>query len=519
VDRLPGNPRGATDVNPFGVPIPYDARFVCGRYCNYATYIAGADTSTGPQGAFANTGGVRPATIYDGRLNFKGWGVSGSVEYNLTDNLELVSITGYRAYKSDWDSDDDLSPLAMQNNTSDLKYWQFTQELRLNGSAFGDALEYTLGGFYLKQYTHILAGSDVRTATEAAFFNNDITRANTKAAFAHVAWRPFQPLTLSAGLRYNDEYKEYVFGRTGLGGAPLPASSQVRLLNGVVGLYDGKISTNWDYRFNVQYEITPDISVYGQVSTGIKGGGINPRPFNAAQALPFGPEKLRTFEIGWKSDLFDRRLRLNIAAFTSKYSDIQLTLSPNCIALIGPTLGSTCNLVINSGDADIKGIEVEASARPIPGMIIDASASFLDFDYKTFRSFGNATVGGPGNPAGPQFGDYPLYSPRWKWSAGAQYEIELGNTGSITPRFDAAYQSDIYYGVNLPTSLIEGYVLANARVTWENSDKDLSISAEVTNLFDKYHLLTGFDRASGPGFTVAQAGRPREWALTVKKSF
>lgn len=519
IDRLPGNARGATDVNPYSAAIPYDVRFICGPYCNYATYIAAADTSTGALGAFANTGGVRPATIYDGRLNFKGWGVSGSIEYNLTDNLQLVSITGYRAYRSDWDSDDDLSPLAMQNNTSDLQYWQFTQEVRLNGSAFDKTLEYTLGGFYLKQYTHILAGSDVRTATEAAFFNNDITRANTKAAFIHLAWSPVERLTLSAGLRYNDEFKEYVFGRTGLGGVPLPASSQVRLLNGVVGLYDGKISQNWDYRFNLQYKLTDDISVYGQVSTGIKGGGINPRPFNAAQALPFGPEKLTTYELGWKSDLFDRRLRLNAAIFMSKYKDIQLTLSPNCIALIGATLGSTCNLVINSGDADLKGVEVEVSLRPVPGMIIDASGSFLDFDYTKFQAFGTASVGGPGNPSGPQFGDYPLYTPRWKWSFGVQYAIELGKAGSLTPRFDAAYQSKIFYGVNLPTSRIDGYTVANARLTWENEDKDLSISAEVTNLFDKYYLLTGFDRASGPGFTVAQPGRPREWAISIKKSF
>jgi len=519
VDRAPGNPRGATDTNPFGAPIPYDVKFVCGPYCNYATYIAGADTSTGPQGAFANTGGVRPATIYDGRLHYKGWGVSGTLEYDLTPNLQLVSISAYRAYTSDWDSDDDLSPMAMQNNTTNLSYWQLTQELRLNGSALNDALEYTLGGFYLKQFTHILAGSDVRTATETAFFNNDYTRAHTKSVFAHVAWKPIDPLTLSAGLRYNDDYKQYVFGRRALGGGPLPSGSQVAALDGVVGLYDGEISENWDYRFNVQYEITPSISAYAQVSTGIKGGGINPRPFNAAQALPFGPEKLLTYELGWKSDLLDRRVRLNIAAFYSKYSDIQLSLSPNCIALIGATLGSTCNLITNSGDADVKGFEVETSIRPIPGLMIDGAMSYLDFEYTSFKAFGNATVGGPGNLAGPQFGHYPFYSPKWKWSVGAQYTVDLGDSGSLTPRFDAAYQGAIYYGVNLPTSRIEDYVVANARLTWANAAEDLEISAEVTNVFDKYYLLTGFDRASGPGFTVAQAARPREWAVTVKKKF
>jgi len=519
VDRLPGNSRGATDVNPYAAPIPYDTRFVCGQYCNYATYIALPDTSTGPLGAFANTGGVRPGTYYDGRLNYSGWGVSGTVEADLAEHLQLVAISAYRAYNSDWDSDDDLSPLAMQNNTTQLHYWQFTQEVRLNGSLFDRAVDYTVGGFYMKQFTHILAGSDVRTATETAFFNNDLTRANTKAAFLHLAWRPIDRLTLTGGLRYTDEYKAYYFGRRALGGGPLPASSQVAALDGVVGVYDGPISNHFDYRLNAQYELSSAIAVYGQVSTGIKGGGINPRPFNAAQALPFGPEKLLTYELGWKSDLFDRHLRVNAAVFFSKYKDIQLSVSPTCTAIVGPVLGATCNLVTNSGDADVKGFEVEASARPVAGLSLDGSVSLVDFDYKSFRTFGTATVGGPGNPAGPQFGDYPFYSPRWKWSVGAQYEARLGNAGTLVPRFDASYQSHIFYGVNLPTSRINSYVLANARLTWRNPKEDLDVSLEVSNVFNKYYLLTGFDRASGPGFTVAQPGRPRQWALTVKKTF
>ena len=86
---------------------------------------------------------------------------------------------------------------------------------------------------------------------------------------------------------------------------------------------------------------------------------------------------------------------------------------------------------------------------------------------------------------------------------------------------DAAYQSDIYTNaVNRPTNLIEAYTLANARVTWANADGDLEISAEVTNLFDKYYLLTVFDlTTAGAGVASGQPGRPREWAVSVKKRF
>ena len=92
---------------------------------------------------------------------------------------------------------------------------------------------------------------------------------------------------------------------------------------------------------------------------------------------------------------------------------------------------------------------------------------------------------------------------------------------STTPRFDAAYQDDIFTNaVNRDSNLIDSYTLANARLTWANPGKDLEISAEVTNLFDKYYLLTLFDlTTAGAGIATGQPGRPREWAVSVKKKF
>ena len=115
----------------------------------------------------------------------------------------------------------------------------------------------------------------------------------------------------------------------------------------------------------------------------------------------------------------------------------------------------------------------------------------------------------------------PPYTPKWKWSAGIQYAIPLGDIGSLTPRLDAAYQSTVYSGsVNSVGERIAHYTLANARLTYRNDGGDLEISGEVTNLFDKYYYLTGFDlTGAGSGIINRQPGRPREWALTVKKKF
>ena len=290
------------------------------------------------------------------------------------------------------------------------------------------------------------------------------------------------------------------------GTSPLPILGP---LNGVTGIYDGPESSRFDYRLNAQYEITPDISVYAQYSTGFKGGGINPRPFNPQQVKPFFPETLSSYELGLKSDLFDRRMRLNVAAFYSEYQDIQLGLN-NCTGVLGITAGIPCALPFNAGNAEVKGVEVETSIRPFDGFLIDAAVSYLDFEYTSLAPNTGLTLG----MVSPN-------TPEWKWAVGAQYEIDLGGAGSLTPRFDIAFQDDIFTNaVNRSSNLIESYHLANARLTWTNADNDLEISAEVTNLFDKYSLLTVFDLTlAGTGWATGQPARPREWALTVKKKF
>lgn len=117
---------------------------------------------------------------------------------------------------------------------------------------------------------------------------------------------------------------------------------------------------------------------------------------------------------------------------------------------------------------------------------------------------------------------------KWKWSAGAQYEIDLGSAGSLTPRIDVSYQGRMTFGVTAPTpgspsalyGQIAPYTLANARLTWANRDRDLTVALEVSNLFDKYYYYAKFDiTGAGAGAISADPGRPREWAVTVKKTF
>ena len=526
--------------------MPYDDRFICGRYCSFITTGQPAGVFTG----VAVPPGGQPllATSGSDRSRYNGWGVSGQVRWNLSDMFSIDSITGYQAFNTSFDADDDLSPANLGFGQNHLTHWNLSQELRLNGK-LGDTINFTLGGYYFKQSTTYNSYQDLRYVAVPGlgplyplqFVQPDVIKADSKAVFMHADWEILSGLTLGGGLRYTDEKKTYdyyrlnpdgtinayldpigaVYGAGYLGPDTADANNNgdttetVQALTGARATYKGN---RWDYRVSLNYRFSPELLVYANISTGFKGGGTNPRPFNAAQVQSFGPESLTAYEIGFKSDLFDRRMRLNVTAFYNRYKDIQIPLL-SCPQYGGP---GPCALPANAGNGHHKGVEAELFLRPIEGLQIDASASYLDFKYTSI----NPLAGGPTNLAGAQLSDPVAGSPKWKWSIGAQYRFELGDDiGSLTPRIDASYESKVYsgplvIGTTRTLTFLPAYTIANARLTWRNPGDDLEASLEVTNLFNKYYFLTNFDlRGVGEGFDKAQPARPREWAFSIKKKF
>ena len=344
------------------------------------------------------------------------------------------------------------------------------------------------------------------------FLGNDPVKAKSEAVFGTVIAHPTDALTLTGGLRYTHESKDYTFVRRNPDGTLLTAASLagafgLGALNGLTSRYRG---SRVDYRASADYRFSPEILAYATYSTGFKGGGVSARPFTAQQALQgtFNPETLTNYEIGLKNDLFDRKLRVNLSAFINDYKDIQTPLA-DCAAYGG----GPCSVVANAGNARFKGVEMEVDARPIEGLSIDGSVSYLKSKFKSI----SAAVG-----TNVFLTDPATTAPKWKWSVGAQYVVDLGGSGSLTPRIDASYNGKMYEGRAIAGNqyFLPSYTLANARLTWRNENKDLSISGEVTNLFDKYYYSAIFSAVYAfSGTAYDQIGRPREYGITVSKKF
>ena len=466
------------------------------------------------------------------------WGLSAKIEWQLTDNLELTSITALREYESDFAQDADGSPLNSQMLLQHLDHEQFTQELRLNGTAFNEAIDYTVGGFYLDQEGKHEANVNLYYVQLNFIHGPDLTPSDSRAMFGHAAWHITDTLNLSVGARYTKDTKDYTYFRRNPDGSqvqactipPFPTPgypngalfwdlgnpSNCGLFDPVVGVPLFNISESFesdrtDYRVALDYRFTDSFMTYGQVSTGYKGGGINPRPFFIIQIETFDPEEMTTYEVGIKSELFDRTMRLNAAFFANDYEQIQIT-QVACELPFGdpPPIGAPCLQPANAGNADVTGFEAELTWLATDNLMFDAAISTLDFEYSSVDP--NTAVG---------LDMITPYTPELKWSAGVQYGFDLGTRGSMIARLDAHYQDEIFTEpLNDANNLIEDYTTVNGRLTWTSPEDTWDVALEVTNLTDEvYYLTKFFDQFQSSGTISGSVAAPRMWAVTVRRNF
>ena len=493
-----------TGVN--GAPVFFGAQFIpTNPYTSYGTYTSNAGSVIfGPNPYAPIT--VPPINhLYETNANV-------SIDYKIADNLTLKSITGYQYYSNQFAEQTDASPIGVEILLQKQVHHSVSQELRLTGN-WGMKLDYTVGGFYLDQD----GGLNARVGLPWVGFDfehgPDSTPANTKAVFGDATWHIVDKLDLSAGVRYSDENKDYTYYRHNADGSPITDPNGYNgILTGLSGTTAHFHGGHTDYRVALQYQFTPDIMGYVDTATGDKGGGVNPRPFVLPQAVSFQPETLTAYEGGVKMYLWDHKARLNLAGFYNEYNQIQLTLT-SCPNESFGSAAIPCALPANVGNAHVTGFEAETEVHPFGGLEIDGSLSYLNFKY--------TSISNSQGPTGILLGMKTPYTPDWKWSLGAQYTFDMGKWGTLTPRMDVSYQaSEFTNPINDPQwNEIPQYTVGNARITYRAPTGGWSAWMEVTNFTNQLYYLTLFDLHSSAGYTNGQPAMPREWSLTVKKTF
>jgi iron complex outermembrane receptor protein len=469
---------GAFAAPVFGAGMGWDSRFITDDlYSNYSRYN---DPLTN--------------RIVPNINDMDHWGVSASFEWSLTDAVKLKSVSAYRRFWNKFGRDSDGTPLPNNATYDDSRHRQFTQELQLTGTA--GKLDWATGVFYYDAHDSN-RGFDFLYPT-FIYENDAFDQQDTQnwAVFGQGTWHFTDALSVTGGVRYTDDEKEATIYRANFFGGIVIDNAFVPL-----------DATNTDVTASVDYRWTETLMTYLKYSTGFKGGGFSPRPATSLQTEPFKPEKLRTVELGAKSELLERRMRLNGAVFFSRYID-QQTFAQQLDAS-----GANWFREVNAGKARIWGLEAELLAEPVPNLRVEAAAGYVN--YNLYDNEGNELLF-EGNGCGGR----RCYSPRtpeFTGALGLQYSF-ASSRGSITPRIDVQNQSTIYFTTNNQGEQ-DALTLVNSRVTWESASEQWEIAVYGDNLTDegyfngKLNLVGFFGREQG------NPGMPRTWGISFKRTF
>jgi len=314
------------------------------------------------------------------------------------------------------------------------------------------------------------------------------------AAFSQGSFQVSDKISITAGARYSYEKKDYFLNHT-------------RLNSGATIIGNRTISENWSSftpMGSVDFQVNEDALVYASITQGFKSGGFNGRPISDGAVSSFEPEKVLSYEVGFKTDWAENRLRLNGAIFYADYTDMQLG------SISADENGVLALRIQNAGKARIKGFELEMQARPTANFDLIGSLGYVDFEITELA---------------PGVQDFTITAqaiktPEWNASFGAQYTWDISSDSSMSLRGDWTYQSKTYQDVqNTEMIAAPGYSLINARLTYMNDEGNWEMALFVTNLTDKAYIASAYQTLTSFGTANLIYGRPREWGLTVKKRF
>src|SRR5690606_87929 len=267
---------------------------------------------------------------------------------------------------------------------------------------------------------------------------------------------------------------------------------------------------SWDefgWKIGRDYQVTEASMVYGYYARGFKSGGFVGRIVFAEDIGPFDPETLDTFEIGLKSDLFDRRLRINLAAFYNIYKDMQVVQN------ITYASGANSATIQNAAKAKTKGVELEITAAPIEGLTISAAGAYLDATYSNFDTFVLAPNGLDLIPVSFAGNDL-MNAPKWSGSASRTYDVPVG-PGFATFFTEYTYSDPKYANfTNFPQERTESIGLFNATVSWRPESERWTIGFYGRNLANKKYFA---QKLFLPGtLALGNLGAPREYGLDFR---
>ena len=462
------------------------------------------------------------------------WGVSGTVNAELSDTLTLVSITAYRELKPEYYIDIDATTTETGNVKVFVDQNQFSQELqlKLDSSSFAGVF----GLYYLNENV----GSEQVAYADDVFsiYNGfggyipvtfqrtvaDNQELNSYAAYGQLTWKATEAFNITGGLRYTRETKQYFRTTT--------TTSSLAALNGtftfpdsLVGnpLYEPGIDTQswsaWTPMVTATLEVAPQQMIYFTASNGFKSGGFNGRANSVADliqvidgkpqlAVTFEPESAWNFEGGYKAAFADGKVTLAASAFYMDYSNFQARVGERDAAGFGYLP------VINAGAMQLYGFELESTIRLIPNLTLYGSLGYLNASYSEFDD----TRANGCNPTGQRITCTPAFAPPITARLAADYTIPVADNSAVNFGADVRFVDKQYLSVDNRANLVEpGYTMLNAYVRYDA--EHWYIMGQVKNATGAIYKTDAQEFSSVANIQTAYYGDPRTFLGTIGVRF
>ncbi len=432
-----------------------------------------------------------PYEISEDAISFQdqhGYRLSLEANYNFSNDMTLRVIgslqDGSTRETGDGDRSDTASPIpaglpptganrALYPGRSGINFNEnrtYLGEVNLISPSDSD-LTWVIGAFYMHDTLDTILNTDFYNTSyisgQSLFDLSTVSE--SKSVFGQFGWFVTDNVELIGGLRHS--WNDQELTTAAIAGFTTPPFTGV----------NNTSSTAWTGKVGINYFASDDVMLYITGSKGFAAGGNNP----VAGQPGFAPEVNYVVELGAKTTLWDRRLRLNSAVFYSDHQNLQAQATTGF-----PPLPK----VENTGAARTYGVEVEAMLN-VGGFSGNVGVTWLDSQYSESSCIDNSIPVDFSDPscAGRtqlvQVGFPRPYAPDWTVNAGLQYEFLLSDEMSLTPRVQLSHKSS-QTTQPFPTliySTLPARTVIDARLTWAINDA-ISIDAFVNNLTDETYI-------------------------------
>ena len=449
-------------------------------------------------------------------------GASATLKFEVSPNMELRSITAARGVRANqWDNSGiEARNVFAQNanfgrySLSDLNQTQFSQEFQAVGK-ISDNFTYVFGAYYFNEHARESAASPFTnlwnaTGTDYTIRSNYGTSTTSSSLAGWEQGKRYLTRASQAGANSEAVYGQGTYTPASIPDLHLTAGGRYSIdkRHGNLYMVNAKTtdfpftydSKRFDPMVNVAYDLKDNINLYAKYSTGYRAGGANDRSQNF-QA--FGAEDVVSYELGNKMDLFDRRLRVNLAAYIMDRSNSQIDFDNVDTGPTSPTLGAHTEETRNApGISHIKGVEADITALITDELRIGMSYAYTDVQIPSapFPFTGNSAV-----PLNSPFPVHVVYTPMNAASANIDYEKPLGDV-TLKLHLDGNYASKQYafqtefadisptaklvqnVAAKTDASLVYNASLALDDIRMDGTNSTATLSLWARNLLNESHI-------------------------------